>query len=132
MGEDSTTSPVTMPSVLLSPVAVVGEDAGAIETTQDAPSGIPKSRKTERQTCAARYAKKKIKVENDSLYKAAFKVATTLAAAKISSNSSRSHDSVSLVCDRLNEEYGLLKEGTNRKSLEEEHSLQSCPGWPSG
>ena len=43
VGEDSTTSPVTMPSVLLSPVAAVGG-----ETTQDASSGIPKPRKTER------------------------------------------------------------------------------------
>ena len=107
VGEDSTTSPVTMPSLLLSPVAVGGANVMTTASMQEDISGIPKSRKTGRQASAERYMKKKIKVEDDDLYKTAFKAATTLASEKINIDSSCSQDSVRLICDRLNQEYGL-------------------------
>ena len=123
--EESTTSPVTMPSVLLSsPEAVSGgantvtTAASSMQDDEDSCDGLLRNlRKTQKQASVYKHVKKKVKMEDDGLYKAAFKAATTLAAAKINSDSSRSMDSVDVICDKFNEEYGLAKEGTNRRLL---------------
>ena len=114
--EESTTSPVTMPSVLLSPEAVGGganivtTTAASMQDNEDSCDGLLRYlRKTQKQASVYRHVKKKVKMEDDGHYKAAFKAATTLAAAKINSDSSRSMDSVDVICDKFNEEYGLAK-----------------------
>jgi hypothetical protein len=79
--DDSTISPITMHDTLSA-----GETTTTTSSTAYAPS-IKKSRKSARQASVSRFENKKVKTEDDDLYKAAFKIATRLVAAKTSSTS---------------------------------------------
>jgi hypothetical protein len=90
-------SPVTMPSVLS---LASGITAGDSSTT------LSKSRKSSKQKSLERFEIRTAKMDNDSRYKAAFKIATHQVAAALAGTIPA--EPVKYICDRLNVEYGLV------------------------